>query len=766
MRWSIVRLIWLRELRDQLRDRRTVFMIVVLPLLLYPVLGLAVIEFAFGFVEKPSVVGIQSKPDNFPPRVPEGAGLTPLPVQVYCALAPGDPLAANLAAGLAQVAHVYLDYPQLVTDGRFAADYLAPTAKAKEIGFEERLQVMFLDSANRTPLDTRQVDLIVSAPADFWAQVEKGGHPTVEIVSRPGDDRSRQARKRLNEVLSRWQTDLKNVRLRRLGLPDDFDQVIQVHDDTKDSSAMTQAQQNLWDQLARIFPFMLVMWSLAGALYPAVDVCAGEKERGTMETLLISPASREEIVYGKFLTIWVFSAATALLNLASMGITTWLFAGRIPHTTLQPASVFWCILLALPLSAFFSAVCLSVGAYARSSKEGQYYLMPLFLITMPLIFLTLAPGVELNAFYSLVPVTGVALLMQQLLTASGLDQVPWPYFVPVLAPTALYSWLALRWAVGQFKREEVLFREAERLDLHLWLRRLFREKEPLPSTGQALFCFALILALRWLTLGIGSDQGLIHLSVMLVAFVAAPALLMAVLLTTRPREGLGLRLPALRDLVTAVLLAAVLLWPLGQLSLYILDQFPQIKKLIEDQPMVAVFQALGSGAAPPWWQYVLIMVLPAVCEELAFRGFILTGLRRRFSPWKAILLSSFLFALSHMNVFQLLPFLILGVFLGWLTVRSGSVFPAMLFHLVHNGLLFGIQWLKNQGYAGEELPPETALLIRLSATVLCLLLAAVLLWRLSADDRRSKGNDPGKVSVNGLPDRKPETMREINQIPS
>src|SRR5262249_58531792 len=159
--------------------------------------------------------------------------------------------------------------------------------------------------------------------------------------------------------------------------------------------------------------------------------------------------------WGKSLTIWVFSAATALLNLLSMGLTPWQSRGRLPAEALQPAALFWCVLLVLPLSAFFSAVCLAVGAYARSSKEGQYYLMPLFLVTMPLIFLTLAPGVELNSFYSMVPVTGVVLLMQALMTAATPAEAPWFYFLPVLAPVVLYSWLSLRWAIDQFHREEV-----------------------------------------------------------------------------------------------------------------------------------------------------------------------------------------------------------------------------------------------------------------------------------------------------------------------
>src|SRR5581483_5086874 len=106
---------------------------------------------------------------------------------------------------------------------------------------------------------------------------------------------------------------------------------------------------------------------------------------------------------------------------------------QLPQGGMSPASLAWCVLLVLPLSAFFSAICLSIGAYARSSKEGQYYLMPLFLVTMPLIFLTLAPGVELNSFYSMVPVTGIALLLQKLMAAGVPEWEHGLYLVPVLA---------------------------------------------------------------------------------------------------------------------------------------------------------------------------------------------------------------------------------------------------------------------------------------------------------------------------------------------
>ncbi len=177
---------------------------------------------------------------------------------------------------------------------------------------------------------------------------------------------------------------------------------------------------------SRLFPFLLVMMSLTGAFYPAIDFCAGEKERGTMETLLISPASRAEIVMGKFLTVMLASVMTALLNLLSMGLTGLQLASQVgalaadggrraaaavlAPPTLQAA--FWMVLLLIPLAAFFSAVCLSLAVLARSMKEGQYYMTPLYLVCLPLVFLTLAPGIELDLFYSLVPITGVALLLR------------------------------------------------------------------------------------------------------------------------------------------------------------------------------------------------------------------------------------------------------------------------------------------------------------------------------------------------------------------
>jgi sodium transport system permease protein len=684
MRWSVIQVIWLREVRDQLRDRRTLFMVVVLPLLMYPVLGMAVLQFALGFVDKPRTLGIvQDAGDSpdFPPD-PHHARRSPVPPLSWLSLSgPGPaPARAAGAAALAGASHQLLDFPLLIKDGRLAPGY--QRAGGPLTGTGRRALIKFLPAAAvEEELEANKVDVVLAAPPGFWDEVRKGRQPTLSVKTRPNDDASRQALQRLYFALGAWKKNLTQVRLVRQGLGIEFDDPFTVQDPESGKQPAQAAAESLFDLMVRIFPFLLVLWSLAGALYPAVDLCAGEKERGTMETLLISPARREEIVWGKFLAIWVFSTATALLNLASMGLTTWQFSGQLLQQSLAPAALLWCVVLVLPLSAFFSSISLAIGAYARSTKEGQYYLMPLFLLTMPLIFLTLAPGVQLNPFYSMVPVTGVALLLHRLLTATSLEQMPWLYFLPVLVPMALYSWLALCWAIEQFQSEEVLFREAERLDLRLWVRSFFREKLTRPTTGQALFCFALILGLNWLGLTVAGTEGahsLAYVGISQLALVAAPPLFMAVLLTTRPADGLGLRRPLPVFWPIGVLLGACLV-PLVALPFEeTLPLFQQVRALRENG---------GLDTGQLGWYLLVLVALPAVCEEIAFRGFILMGLRRRFSLLLGCVINSLLYAVFHLNVFQLLPAFLLGVALALLAWRSGSTLPGMGLHLVHNGLL-------------------------------------------------------------------------------
>ncbi len=398
-----------------------------------------------------------------------------------------------------------------------------------------------------------------------------------------------------------------------------------------------------------------------------------------------------------------FSAATALLNLFSLGFTAryivaqlkMLPASDITHGLDLPplASAMWLIVALAPMSALFSALCLACAAFARSTKEGQYYLMPLLLVIMPLMMLPMAPGSELNLGNSLIPVTGVVLLLMALVQGNYADVLR--YAVPVVGVTLICCHWAIRWAVFQFNQESVLFRESERFDLRGWIARLVRDRKDTPSLAEAFFCVALIYVTQFFTqLAISANTPanpdfrffalLIFISQ--VVCIAMPALLMAMFFTERPLKTLLLdRAPSPAACGVAVLLA-LLLHPVGlQIVHWIRVLYPIQNDVLTD---LEAFGDLLKKAPYPWLPYVLMAAMPALCEELAFRGFVLSGLRHLGSKRWAIGLSAVFFGIAHGVIQQSLAAAAVGMVLGYVAVQTGSLVPCILFHLTYNGLMF------------------------------------------------------------------------------
>jgi sodium transport system permease protein len=462
MNRRIIRLIWQRELRDLLRDRRWLFMLLGLPVLLYPAFGLVGFVFALSMLDHEIRIGVAGL-DNLP-QLSTGAPLVPTAELAWLTAAPaagGVGSAAVVgAAGQVLALRSHSAYPPLVVRGEDGYRFLELDADAPA----DRLsppRIVPLPNDDREPLNSRSVDVLLVVPANFRDRLEHGEIADLEVFAREGDDLSKLATGRLNGILRAYRALLHQTRLARAGLSPVFDQVLTIHDPDERKPRLERTTDELRDALVRFFPFMLVMWSLAGALYPAIDLCAGEKERGTMETLLISPASRVEIVAGKFLAVWTLATVTAWWNLLWMGGGAVIGGHLLGLTLVRADGIAWCALLTVPLAALFAALCLALGIYARSTKEGQYYLMPIFLGAMPLVLFSLAPGIELTLKTSLVPVTGLCLLLQRLILPPP-EGPPWIYFAPVLLSLAVCIGLALRWAVAQFHREDVLFREADR----------------------------------------------------------------------------------------------------------------------------------------------------------------------------------------------------------------------------------------------------------------------------------------------------------------
>ena len=411
MRLPIVKLIAAKETRDLLRDRRTVMLILVLPLLLYPLFGFAGFVLASGIIKQETTVGLVGSP---------GTGLPPL----------------------------LADSGTTFADGLMTAKFEGGPVTVKPID----------DENAEESLNSKAVDVIVRIPPGFAESVAAGAKPKVEIRIRDGDEKSKLAGRRVQAILATWSAKVRERRFEKAGLPKDFDKPFEVKDPDDKKDELKKGADELRDQFVKIFPFILIIWVVAGAIQPAVDLTAGEKERGTMETLLISPAERSEIVVGKFVAVTFFSFASVVWNVFWLTVSAVLFGLWLGSPVVNLPGVLGCVVLGLPIAMLFSAVSLALGVFARSMKEGQYYLMPLMLMAMPLAFWGMLPGVELTPGMSLVPITGPMLLQQKLLAVSS-EPIPWVYFLPVLGSHAVYVALALALAIFQFKRESVLFRE-------------------------------------------------------------------------------------------------------------------------------------------------------------------------------------------------------------------------------------------------------------------------------------------------------------------
>jgi sodium transport system permease protein len=390
-----------------------VFLIILLPILLYPLFGITGYVFASALLGQANVVGV--------------VGLEHLP--------PAE-------SGL----------PPLVADEKFAEGLDAD---------EEKLAAVKVKAITEDPdeaLRLKRCDVVLLIPANLTDELKAGRRPTVTIRAREGDDRSKLAGRRLSAILKAWEGKVLEKRFAERNLPTDFHKALTIVDPQADKPKGKRAADELRDTFTRVFPFILIMWLVAGAVQPAVDMTAGEKERGTMETLLISPAERSEIVVGKFLATTTFSFASVVWNviwLTGAGVAAEVALG---FSIMNYAGMVGCVVIGLPLAMLFSAISLAFGVVAKSTKEGQYYLLPLVLVTMPLAFWSMTPGAELTPGSCWVPVTGAMLLQQRLLTVSG-EPIPWAYFGPVLGSLAVWVAAALAFASWQFRREGVLFRE-------------------------------------------------------------------------------------------------------------------------------------------------------------------------------------------------------------------------------------------------------------------------------------------------------------------
>ncbi|MBY5920815.1 ABC transporter permease [Ferrimonas balearica] len=208
-------------------------------------------------------------------------------------------------------------------------------------------------------------------------------------------------------------------------------------------------------------PYALLLLCLMGAMLPALDLGAGEKERGTLETLLMAPVSKSTLVLAKFAVIAVCSLMVALLTMAS-GVIWSLVLGQMfaidilikAVSTIGIKDLALILVLLMPIAMFFSALLLAVSLYARTYKEGQNYVAPLNIVAVMPAMVALFPGIELTPVLAWTPLVNVTLASKELLKGT----FDYWQMVPIMASNLALAGVLLAFCVIWCSREKVLFR--------------------------------------------------------------------------------------------------------------------------------------------------------------------------------------------------------------------------------------------------------------------------------------------------------------------
>ena len=265
---------------------------------------------------------------------------------------------------------------------------------------------------------------------------------------------------RVQDLVEKFNDGLTAARLAKLGVPPGQKQKSLLEPVRLRKQGTGKIREVIGDRIGGMVPYFFIAFCFMGVVYPAIHLGAGEKERGTLETLLLAPIPRHQVVLGKFLAVFCGGIIAVLLNLASLG--TWLAikAGELRGIigTLI-GSIGWLdlamlALMLIPVAAMFAALLLSVSIFARNSAEASTLISPFGIVLIIPAALAMLPGVELNWFWAWVPITNISLAMKELLKGT----MDYTMLVAILTSSTLIAGGLLFFCAKWFNRENVLFR--------------------------------------------------------------------------------------------------------------------------------------------------------------------------------------------------------------------------------------------------------------------------------------------------------------------
>lgn len=405
MNWRQIFTVYRKELRDSLRDRRTLFSMIAFPALIMPAMMIGSVLFSIKVVKS---------------------------------------------------AHEELPTVMVIGGENGAALNEALTSSPK-------LKVVPATPDYARKISEKAIRAAIEIPAGFDAALAGSRPSSVKIYNYNGELRSGFATGVIERIVDDYRDSVVRAKLSERNLP-----AALVNPFDTERTNVAPPEKVGGNRVGGIITYFFIFLCFMGAMYPAIDLTAGEKERGTMETILCSPVGRVELVLGKFFTVLTASLTTMLVSIASLGVSTLVLISMLGHGSakaaassgasgalmLDPLGLLGVVVMVVPLAVLFSALLFSLSLFAKSHKEAQTYVSPLMiLIIMPTVA-AMMPGVELSPKLALIPIMNVSLVSKEMLTGS----FPLGSMALIFVSSCVYAALALLLAVRMFRRESVLFR--------------------------------------------------------------------------------------------------------------------------------------------------------------------------------------------------------------------------------------------------------------------------------------------------------------------
>jgi sodium transport system permease protein len=669
-----IRTVYWKELIDILRDHRTLIAMIVVPIVLYPLLLLGSIQAvsyqAERFEEEEVIVGVINEA--------QGLALDRL-IRADAAALGGEGEPEPRASARAMEALSRVGMVQGDDDDAEAGTLPRPL---------ERYKITALGSveAIEKHVSNRTIHLGVVFEQDVLFDAPEVTNQVRFLVDHE-HARGHHAFTRVRDVFERTAERTLMQRVADANLPPTFVQPFQIE------AINLAAPQSV---LGQVLPLILILMTITGAIYPAIDLTAGERERGTLESLMVCPVPVFDVIAGKFLVVTTVAIMGAALNLASVGATVY-FGGFSEVIAprgggLPLGSMVFILLCLIPFAVFMSAIMIAVCSFARTFKEAQNYVTPVILAVLIPGGLAALPTTRFDGVMLVMPVGNMVLLAREFLVGAA---VPWSHVLMVLLSTTLYAAAAVAVAASIFGRESVVFADAGSFRASLD-RRLIRPSIR-PSVSMSLLIVAVLFPV-WFFVQSSLQSG----SESVAEVLAGSARLMPVLFVLLPlglvwywkidwRGAFFLRAPGVGHVLGAVLMgASAWVWA-HELNVLLFGLIGAPKAVVENAAALA--EAIRS--LPVGMVLLMIAVIPALCEEFLFRGFLFSGLtpgpgaraKSRLSaraPWRAILVSAAVFGVFHFFLFKFPVTFALGVVLAWVCWRSWSLWPGIIVHGLHN----------------------------------------------------------------------------------